>query len=147
MANLRQLLGYLGQEKYSDLIEMARRYSQHQIISTPGQGKHYGDRGFSKEQFPQMQMQHQHDLVIHEVLIAIIRLINLFCEESEKSNDKSIFKVVTQDLNEHKREKALFDCLDVPSDDVKLAVVECLNNVPLSEFDDDEINQVVRQLS
>jgi hypothetical protein len=41
---------------------------------------------------------------------------------------------------------ALFNCLDVPSDDVKLAVVECLNNVSLSEFDNEEIALITRQL-
>jgi hypothetical protein len=34
----------------------------------------------------------------------------------------------------------------VPNDDVKLAVVACLNNVPLSEFDTEEIGTIIRLL-
>jgi len=34
----------------------------------------------------------------------------------------------------------------VPNDEVKLAVVECLNNVPLSEFDSEEIATIIRLL-
>ena len=45
------------------------------------------------------------------------------------------------------RETALFYCLQVPNDDVKLAVVECLNNVPLSEYDNEEISTLIRLLS
>ena len=45
------------------------------------------------------------------------------------------------------RETGLFNCLEVPSDEVKLAVVDCLNNVPLSEFDNEEISQLIKQLS
>lgn len=40
----------------------------------------------------------------------------------------------------------MFFCLEVPNDEVKLAVVECLNNVPLSEFDTEEIATITRLL-
>jgi hypothetical protein len=46
---------------------------------------------------------------------------------------------MSQFLNDNGRETGLFNCLEIPNDDVKLAVVECLNNVPLSEFDNEEI--------
>ena len=49
-------------------------------------------------------------------------------------------------MNDANREAALFNCLEVPNDDVKLAVVECLNNVPLSEFDTEEISTLIRLL-
>jgi hypothetical protein len=49
-------------------------------------------------------------------------------------------------LNYASRETALFNCLEVPNDEVKLAVVNCLNNVPLSEFDTEEIATIIRLL-
>lgn len=49
-------------------------------------------------------------------------------------------------LNESQRETALFNCLEIPNDEVKLAVVECLNHVPLSEFDVEEIATIIRLL-
>lgn len=35
----------------------------------------------------------------------------------------------------------------MPNDEVKLAVVACLNNVPLAEFDTEEIGTIIRLLS
>lgn len=84
--------------------------------------------------------------MVHELFIAIIKLINFFCEESEKTGS-SVFEEVSLSLNDASREAALFNCLEVPNDDVKLAVVECLNNVPLSEFDTEEIATIIRLLS
>ena len=43
-------------------------------------------------------------------------------------------------MNENHREKALFNCLEIPNDEVRLAVVRCLYNVPLTELDDEEIS-------
>ena len=50
-------------------------------------------------------------------------------------------------MNDANREVALFNCLEIPNDDVKLTVVECLNNVPLSEFEQEEIGSIIRVLS
>lgn len=72
--------------------------------------------------------------------------MSFFCEEAEKSSSVPIFHEVSMSLNKSERETALFNCLDVPNDDVKLAVVECLNHVPLSEFDTEEIATILRLL-
>jgi hypothetical protein len=50
-------------------------------------------------------------------------------------------------LNENGREDALFNCLIIPNDDVKLAVVNCLFVVPLDELDIDEISKIVAIIS
>lgn len=84
--------------------------------------------------------------MIQDLFIAIINLINFFCEEAERIGSSPIFEEVSQSLNDANREAALFNCLEVPNDDVKLAVVECLNNVPLSEFDTEEIATIIRLL-
>jgi uncharacterized protein Smg (DUF494 family) len=51
---------------------------------------------------------------------------------------------VCERLNESEREKALFNCLQVPNDEVRLEVVKCLFNVPLDEFDVDEVAEIVK---
>jgi hypothetical protein len=43
----------------------------------------------------------------------------------------------------HDREKSLFNCLDIPRDNVKLAVVKCLFSVALKQFSDEEIQALV----
>jgi hypothetical protein len=42
-------------------------------------------------------------------------------------------------LDENHREDALFNCLAIPDDDVRLAVVECLFVVPLDELAYEEL--------
>ena len=84
------------------------------------------------------------DVLVHELFIAIVKLINFFCEEAEKPNALPIYEEVSQSLNDVSREAALFNCLEVPNDEVRLAVVECLNSVPLDEFDNEEIGTILR---
>lgn len=45
-------------------------------------------------------------------------------------------------LNENGREAALFACLSVPDDNVKLAVVRCLFEVPTDNLDASEIGEI-----
>ncbi len=118
-------------KKYKDLLLMTKRY-------------HEANAFADREEAPQLQ--HLDDHIAHALFISIIKLINFFCEESEKSTSQPIFNEVSQSLNENQREAALFNCLEVPNDNVKLAVVECLNNVPLSEFDNEEIATIIRLL-
>jgi len=49
-------------------------------------------------------------------------------------------------MNRNMREDHLFNALDIPNDDVKLAVVQCLNRVPLEDLDTEEIGHVVRTI-
>ena len=86
-------------------------------------------------------------MVVHNLFISIIKLITFFCEEGEKSTAAPVFQEVSLSLNENQRETALFNCLEVPNDDVKLAVVGCLNHVPLSEFDTEEIATIIQMLA
>ena len=41
-------------------------------------------------------------------------------------------------MNENGREEALFMALLVPNDNVRLAVVKCLLQVPIEQLDEDE---------
>ncbi len=86
---------------------------------------------------------------MHNLFIAIVQLMSFFCEEAvnNSDNDGSVFELVSRALNESSRETALFNCIEVPNDDLKLAVVECLYNVSLSEFDSEELTQIVKVLS
>lgn len=108
--------------------------------------KLYYDSNALAEKEKVTSLQHLDDIVVQKLFIAIIQLINFFCEEAEADGTSSIFEDVTKELNRANREQALFNCLEVPNDEVKLAVVECLNNVPLSEFDNEEIATIIRLL-
>ena len=41
----------------------------------------------------------------------------------------------------------MFNCLEIPNDEVRLEVVKCLFHVPLEEFDVDEIAVFIKFLS
>ena len=47
---------------------------------------------------------------------------------------------VSARLNDNDREEALFKVLEIPDDDVRLAVVNCLYYVPIDELDSAEID-------
>ena len=82
-----------------------------------------------------------HNEKIQNLIVAIINLISVI---SEKANHGLIsFEKASQALNDNYRENLLFSCLAIPSDFVKLAVVRCLYNVKLEEFDKEEINNLV----
>ena len=82
-----------------------------------------------------------HNEKIQNLIVAIINLISII---SEQANHGSIaFERASQALNDNYRENLLFQCLAIPSDMVKLAVVRCLYNVKLQEFDKEEINNLV----
>ena len=45
------------------------------------------------------------------------------------------------------REEALFNCLTIPNDDVKLAVVDCLYYVPITQIEADEMDMLLKMIS
>ena len=45
------------------------------------------------------------------------------------------------------REECLFDCLRIPDDEVRLAVVKCLFVVPITQFDTAELEKITQIMS
>lgn len=82
-----------------------------------------------------------HNPKIQKLFISIVNLIGIISEKSNEGIDP--FEKASMALNECQRETLLFSCLQIPSDDVKLAVVKCLYNVKIEEFDKEEINTLV----
>lgn len=56
------------------------------------------------------------------------------------------YEGVCEVLNGNSREDALFNCLEIQNDNVRLEVVKCLFNVPLKDFDIDEIAQLIKMM-
>ena len=142
MGNCIHLIPYLGLSKYEELLRLTRKYNPNQT---------FADRD------SESNLQYQDDPIIHSLFIAIIKLINFFCKELaiyKKSDQGSMtnkqiqckakFDQVCAQMNESQRETALFNCLEIPNDDVRLAVVGCMFNVPLGELDVEEIGQLLR---
>mmetsp|Transcript_20800 Transcript_20800/g.32081 ORF Transcript_20800/g.32081 Transcript_20800/m.32081 type:complete len:82 (+) Transcript_20800:2471-2716(+) len=70
-----------------------------------------------------------------------------FCLEAEQNQKNKLFDSISQSLNDNHREDALFNCLSIPDDNVRLAVVECLFVVPLDELEIGEIAQITKVMS
>jgi hypothetical protein len=79
------------------------------------------------------------DPIVNKLFISIIQLIRFCCVEADQNSENDLFDLISAELNELNREDALFNALNIPNDNVKLAVVRCLYVVPLDEFEDDEI--------
>jgi len=70
-----------------------------------------------------------------------------FCLEADQNQENTLFDDISQSLNDNHREDALFRCLEIPDDEVRLAVVQCLFVVPLDEFDSEEIARITKIMS
>mmetsp|Transcript_12350 Transcript_12350/g.22369 ORF Transcript_12350/g.22369 Transcript_12350/m.22369 type:complete len:1742 (-) Transcript_12350:2680-7905(-) len=83
---------------------------------------------------------------MHSFLVSVINLITVYNRAAAEPNNE-LAQRITQELNKAKREVYLFACLNTPSDNVRLAVVRCLQEIQLSEFDHQEINYLVELLA
>lgn len=108
--------------------------------------KYYPGRNFAERDIS-ASLQYQDDPIVHNLFISSIRLINFFAVEFEilevkggrdQQLLKSKYEAVCSQLNNNSRETALFRCLEVPNDEVRLEVVKCLFNVPIRELDAEE---------
>ena len=144
MQSCENLLPYLGMGKYKELLRNAQKYSgqEDQVVNQDGN---------------EGALEYLNDPIIHKLFIQIIKLIEFFCRElalltkleKEATNGridenqrrlKQSYQQVCSRLNEADREQALFKCLEIPNDDVRLSVVHCLYYVPIEEIDAEEID-------
>lgn len=134
---LEKILSFLGGERYEEACRTLGLY---------GEGT-YGERP--------VPMSKLNSPLFHKMIIAIVQLITLICErslssEGEKEDDDEEVTIhqkyaeYSEFLNRFNRETLLFNCLEVPSDDVKLAVAQCLDKIKISEIDTDETSHLVR---
>lgn len=157
ISDLNYMIPYLGFDSYFDLLQMTRGYHNakggaKQLMATPGDGGNEGEEKNNQNQSSQAQqilasMSHLDDPIANALFISIIRLIRYFCLEAVQNKVNKLFESISESLNNNNREKALFNCLMIPNDDVRLACVECLFVVPLDEFDLEEINYITKIMS
>lgn len=86
--------------------------------------------------------------VIHSLFISIIKLITFISKYAllpGHIQDKCQY--FAAHLNDIERENALFACLQIPNDDVKLAIAKCLDEVSISQIEVDELSFFTRLLS
>ena len=69
IAGCTNLIPYLGMSKFDELLKMT-------VLYYPG--RQAGERD------TQVGLQYQDDPIVHDLFVSIIRLVNFFCEQSEK---------------------------------------------------------------
>jgi len=115
------------------------------------ESKETGKSNMAQEEAQQQEilfkMRHLDDPLVNELFISIIRLIRFFCLEAESNEQNKLFEAISSSLNDNNREAALFNCLNIPDDGVKLAVVECLFVVPLEEYDFQEVEHITKVMA
>jgi hypothetical protein len=70
-------------------------------------------------------------------------LIEFICREASCNTENDLFYEISQALNQNDetpREQALFNCLEIPNDEVKLAAVKCLFVINIEDIDSSEIS-------
>ena len=84
------------------------------------------------------------------MFISIITLTEFICREAGSNTSNDLFYEISNAMNDNEeceREQALFNCLEVPDDDVKLAVVRCLFAINSEGFEVNEIAQICNVMS
>lgn len=131
---------FLGAERYYEACEQVNRYGEGTLT----------ERG---EPVPLFKL---NSPIMHKLFISIIKLIAIICERAAAEDDvnldeededyqiKLLYEEYSETLNDLERETLLFNVLDVPNDDVKLAVARCLDKIKISEIDSDELSHLVR---
>lgn len=129
--NCTKLLPYLGGSAYQKALSECNKYL--------GLESGYSDK-------IKLDISVQHNSLMNQLLISIINLIELICKEAVKTKFKThlLFKDISDVLNENEREKYLFNCFVVPNDEVRVALVNCILQVPLKELDIDEITHLMK---
>ena len=79
-------------------------------------------------------LSHLDDYLVNDLFKSIIRLIELICRQAVVNKSNSLFKTISDSLDDCQREEALFNCLEIPNDDVRLAVVKCLFVIQIKDF-------------
>ena len=84
----------------------------------------------------------------YTLIISIVRIINLISKESINSDrsedEEEIYKKYSRRLDKSDREKLLFKCLEIPNEEIQLAVARCLSTIRMSEIDEREFSHFVR---
>merc|ERR1719191_2007099 len=78
-----------------------------------------------------------------EAFHAIIELFEFFMTTPEEP----LCEVVNEALNGSQREMVLLQLLEIPDDNLRLAVMDCIAKVPLNQIENDEMNLLVKMLS
>lgn len=125
-------LPYLGGKKYKDICLLAEKYAKGTVVG--------------QEAIVISSLTNKY---LHKLFIAIIELIMFFsCKAVDHINPeiKSLCISISRTLDANHREDLLFNCLEIPNDSVKLAVVKCLDKIPVEEIDIEETGHIVRIL-
>ena len=90
-----------------------------------------GKEKIKREKFLE-SLQNLEDSLVNELFIAVINLMKYMCLESAVNDKNDYFDVISNSLNKNDRELALFNCLNIDDDQVRLAVVGCLYTIDLT---------------
>lgn len=117
-------------KKYHTIGKMQTRYTEASDESDDDDPKARKTVKDSTESTITSSMSHLNDPIVIELFIRIINLIEFFCRQAVENTKNKLFEQIAENLNSNNRETALFNCLMVPDDGVRLAVVRCLFVVP-----------------
>ena len=153
MSEMRYIIPFLGKELYFPLVKSTRRYhmtrNKRQNDGLDDELKQL-ENGANQQAYKEAVLKSlsaQEDPYISELFVSIINLMHFICKCAISNNENELFEQFAEALDEAGREDVLFNCLAMSDDNVRLAVVKCLFVVPLDQFDETEIESIVKTIS
>ena len=146
LGKVAPLLQYLEGKKYFDLCKQAFR---HQLVSKPSDDEDDDEEDLDPskpETMRKFALEGMSDPYVREAFIAIIDLIIFFSPQPGQPVD-TIRDLVSNQMNDMKREEKLLRLLVVPNDDVRLKVVQCIMTVDPDQLDKKEMGMIIKYLS
>ena len=130
------IIGYLNESDQKHFRRMVRETVQMKSI---------GYEGFDTQAISLSSLNETYK-PMHVLLVACIRLIH-FYSLSDRLTGNEQSSIVSDALDNQKREQRLFATLQVPNDDVRNSATMCVDVVPLSQVDESEIRILVISLA
>ena len=147
IGNPSGLLRFLNEDDhrcYRTMCDEAIRQSDENESSRSNGGGKSSIVSSSKQRIPTLRTLHNEYMC--DLLVSVVDFIAYYCKAAV-TTDSPVAMRVSKQMNDNDREEHLFNCILCPSDKVKLAVVNCLYHVPLSQLDEDETSKLVNMLN
>ena len=129
--NVVPILGYLDERKTNQFQRMALRAAAHMS---------------GKQKELKIRMNQVTNPIMHRLIVSVLHVVSWYCSEGSSARARPHVVGILTKLDENNRDALVFGCLACPADEVRLAAVRCLNEVPMDQLGEEEIRILVKSI-
>jgi len=130
------ILPYVEAKKFKDLY---RRCAMHQAVTAAE------EKSIMTASVPEFNG--VTNRLVHKSITSIVKFLGVFSILEDDEANKELCAKISKNMDEGGRDRCLLKLLEMPSDDVRDAVLECMKTVDPSQFDSAEIEQMFDMLN